>query len=160
MLLNKCLFRKLLRCLSTVRLRSISQPLPCFKSSSISITMFSFMGNLCSFLQNQSSGMINTRTPIPELYRTCLKSQGISSRVLKLCYVFIFTLLLLGFFHLDNSKPFDPLSSPMIIIISAIAGITLKSELCNFFQSTFRTGFEYLLKHLDILYGSEYKREI
>ena len=46
-------------------------------------------------------------------------------------------------------------------IISSIAGgILLKSELCNFLQSTFLSDSEYLPKNSDILFLSDYKREI
>ena len=47
----------------------------------------------------------------------------------------------------------------LIFIISAIAEI-MKSELGGFFQSAFVSDSEYLLKNSDILFGSEYKREI
>ena len=45
-------------------------------------------------------------------------------------------------------------------IISAIAGISLKSELLDFFQINFCRDNECLLKNSDILFGSEYKQEI
>ena len=45
-------------------------------------------------------------------------------------------------------------------IIIAIAGILLKSQEFNFFQYNSCRDIEYLLKNSDILFVSEYKREI
>ena len=45
-------------------------------------------------------------------------------------------------------------------IISAIAGILLKSQEFNFFQYSSCRDIEYLQKNSDILFGSEYMREI
>ena len=47
----------------------------------------------------------------------------------------------------------------IIIIISAIAGKLLKFRTI-FFGTIFFSDIEYLLKNSDILFGSEYKREI
>ena len=46
--------------------------------------------------------------------------------------------------------------SALAVIISAIAAIILKSQQFNFFQFNFRRDFEYLLKNLDNLFGSEW----
>ena len=42
------------------------------------------------------------------------------------------------------NQTFNVLPQVNCVLLSAIAGIVLKSELCCFFQSTFRTRFEYL----------------
>ena len=47
-----------------------------------------------------------------------------------------------------------------IVIISAVAGLLLKSQESTFFQYNSCRDIEYLLKNSDILFGSEYKREI
>ena len=44
----------------------------------------------------------------------------------------------------------------VMFIISAIAGIILKPQQFNFFQLNFCRDFEYLLKNLDNLFGSEW----